>query len=77
MDFVRIEILNPKAGQLLDDLAALKLISIKREKSTDFRKFLSRLRNKAKGKFTEEIITREVELVRKKRYAGKTTKNSN
>ncbi len=73
MDFLRIEILNPKAGQLLDDLAALKLISIKREKPTDFYKFLNKLRIKSKGKFTEDLIAKEVEAVRKKRYARKTT----
>ena len=75
MDFLRIEILNPKAGQLLDDLAALKLISIKKEKPTDFYRFLKKLRTKSKGKFTEELIAEEVMAVRKKRYAGKTTKN--
>ena len=75
MDFLKIEILNPKASQLLDDLAAMKLISIKREEPTDFYKFLSKLRSKSKGKISEDVITDEVQLVRKKRYAGKKTKS--
>jgi hypothetical protein len=77
MDLLRIEILNPKASQLLDDLADLKLISIKREKSTDFYKFLSKLRSKAKAKITLDEITNEVEAVRKNRYAEKSSKNRN
>ncbi|MBK7966001.1 MAG: hypothetical protein IPK10_12450 [Bacteroidetes bacterium] len=77
MDLLRIEILNPKASQLLNDLADLKLISIKKEKSTDFYKFLNKLRTKSKGKISLEDISKEVDMVRKKRYAGKSTKNRN
>lgn len=77
MDLLRIEILNPKANQLLDELANLKLISIKREKPTDFYKFLGKLRAKSKAKITLDDITKEVDAVRKKRYAGKQSKNRN
>ena len=68
MDLLRIEILNPKASQLLEDLADLKLISIKKE-STDFSKFLSKFKAKSKGKISFDEITKEVETVRKRRYA--------
>ena len=77
MDLLRIEILNPKVNQLLEELADLNLISIKKEKSTDFYKFLTKLRTKSKGKISLEDITKEVETVRKKRYAGKATKGRN
>lgn len=77
MDLLRIEILDPKANRLLEDLADLKLISIKREKSTDFYKFLSKLRSKSKGKISLDAITEEVEAVRKKRYAQKSAKGRN
>ena len=50
MDLLRIEILNPKVNQLLEELAELNLISIKKEKSTGFYKFLAELRTKSKGK---------------------------
>ncbi len=74
MDLLRIEILNPKARQLLNGLVDLNLIAIKREKPTDFYKFLGKLRGKAKAKITLEQITKEVEVVRKKRYAEKSYK---
>lgn len=77
MDLLRIEILNPKANRLLEDLADLKLISIKKENSTNFNKFLSKLRTKSKGKISLETITEEVEAVRKKRYAKKSAKGRN
>ena len=76
MDLLRIEILNPKANQLLEDLADLKLISIKKEKTTDFTKFLSKLRAKAKSRISFDEISNEVEAVRKKRYSVRSAKNS-
>jgi hypothetical protein len=76
MDSLRIELLHPKASQLLDDLEDLNLISIKREKKTDFSKFLKKLRTKSKGKISDDIISKEVESVRVKRYASKKGKNN-
>ena len=67
MDSLRIELLHPRASQLLDDLEDLNLISIKREKKTDFSKFLSKIRTKSKGKLSLDDITKEVESVRVKR----------
>ena len=71
MDLLRIEILNPKVNQLLEDLADLKLISIKQEEQTDFSGFMKKLRSKSKKKITMNEITNEVEVVRKKRYGKK------
>jgi hypothetical protein len=67
MDSLRIELLHPKASQPLDDLEDLNLISIKREKKTDFSKFLSKIRTKSKRKLSLDEITKEVESVRVKR----------
>ena len=76
MDSLRIELLHPKASQLLDDLEDLNLITIKREKKTDFSKFLKKLRTKSKGKISQDIIDKEVASVRAKRYANKKEKNT-
>ncbi|MCC6288555.1 MAG: hypothetical protein IT249_11790 [Chitinophagaceae bacterium] len=67
---IEINILNPKAEKLLKDLADLKLISIKERNTDDFLKVANKLRRKAKNDPpTLEEITKEVELVRAKRYA--------
>ena len=67
----QIDILNPKAGKLLKDLAEMKLISITEMQSTDpFLTVVKRLRKKAAlNPPTLEEITRQVETVRAKRYA--------
>lgn len=66
---LQIEILNPKAKKLLKDLEELNLISIK---GTDngFLKIINKIRTKAQKKpISYSEITKEVELVRTKRYA--------
>jgi hypothetical protein len=69
---LQIDILNPKATRLLKDLADLNLISIRNEQENDFMKVVARLRKKVSSDSpTLEMITREVELVRAKRYAQK------
>ncbi len=69
---LQIDILNPKATKLLKDLADLNLISIRNEKDNEFLKVVSKLRKKASDDNPSlDIITKEVELVRKKRYAEK------
>ena len=69
---LQIDILNPKATKLLKDLADLNLISIRNEKDNEFLKVVSKLRKKASDDNpSHDIITKEVELVRKKRYAEK------
>ena len=68
MNTLRIDILNPKATRLLRDMEDLKLISIKETNKLSFTAVLKRLRSKSKSAPTLEEITREVELVRSKRY---------
>lgn len=67
MDTIRIEILNPKARKLLEELEALELIAIK-EDEKGFQEVLNRLRKKSKSAPSLEEITKEVEAVRAKRY---------
>jgi hypothetical protein len=69
---LQIDILNPKATRLLKDLAELNLISIRAEQESDFMKVVAKLRKKsASEQPTLDMITKEVELVRAKRYAEK------
>ena len=70
MEILRIEILNPKAKKLLQDLAALNLIRFKNkvDSMTAFNDLLTRLRSQADDPPSLDEITREVEAVRQKRY---------
>jgi hypothetical protein len=66
----RVDILNPKAEKLLQDLADLELITISQEMEDPFLSTVNTLREKAAPKPpTLEEITKEVEAVRTKRYA--------
>ena len=67
MATLSIEILNPKAKKLLQDLAELKLISISEGESNSFFDAIKKLRSKRSG-LTLDEITKEVEVVRTKRY---------
>lgn len=67
MQSVRIDILNPKAAKLLQDLADLKLISISESKNS-FSEVLAKLRSHSKSAPSLDDITKEVESVRTKRY---------
>ncbi len=69
MDTMRIDILNPKAAKLIKDLADLNLIAIRKPAEVDFADLVERLRSKAEIAPSLEEITKEVELVRAKRYA--------
>lgn len=71
MASLQVDILNPKAGKLLKDLADLNLISIRELKNGDsFLKIVKRIQAKAKNNPPSfEEITKEVESVRAKRYA--------
>lgn len=72
MKTYQIDLLNPKAARLLQDLADLKLISIKETKKQDFLDIVTKLRKKASSNApTLEEITKEVEMVRAGRYAKK------
>ena len=69
---IQIDILNPKATRLIKDLEDLNLISIKETPKDGFLRVVNRLRKKAAANspsITE--ITREVNIVRGKRYEEK------
>jgi hypothetical protein len=67
---LQIDILNPKAGKLLKDLADLKLIAIHKPTDDGFMTIVKKLRAKAKSNPPAlDEITEEVELVRAERYA--------
>ena len=71
MASLQVDILNPKAGKLLKDLADLNLISIREIKGNDgFLKIVKKIRANAKTN-TPSLgdITKEVESVRAKNYA--------
>ena len=69
MTMMRIELLNPKAAKLLKDLADLNLIAIQDTSKNGFATVLKNLRSKANSAPNLEVITKEVALVRSKRYA--------
>ena len=71
MKTYQIDVLNPKAVKLLQDLADLNLISI-RKTDENLSSVLTRLRKKASINTPSiDEITKEVELVREKRNASK------
>lgn len=67
----QVDILDPKADQLLKDLADMNLIAIKQTNSDGFMQVVERLRSKAELLQPPAIeeITQEVEAVRSERYA--------
>ena len=72
METLRIDIVNPKAKRIIKDLADLNLINIRDAKDAmkSFETLLKKLRSKGKGISLDEI-TKEVELVRSRRYGEK------
>lgn len=69
MESLKIEIVNPKAKRLINNLADMDFIRIKKEKvNSDFIELLSKLRKHSDNAPTLDDITKEVELVRKSRY---------
>ena len=72
MKTYQVDLLNPKAARLLQDLADLNLISIKETKKQDFLDIVRKLRKKASSNAPSlEEITKDVEKVRADRYAKK------
>jgi hypothetical protein len=67
METIQVDILNPKAKKLINDLADLDLISIQSASSQDFSDVLKRLRSHADVPPGPEEINHEVEAVRSKR----------
>jgi hypothetical protein len=71
MKTYQIDILNPKAIKLLQDLADLDLISFKPAEES-LQNVIEKLRKKASANPPNlDEITKEVESVRSKRYASK------
>jgi hypothetical protein len=68
MDSLKIEIINPKAVKLLQNLADLNLITIKKNTSENsFAAILKKLKAKSKSAPTLDEISEEVDVVRSKR----------
>lgn len=69
MTVFKIELIDPRARVLLEDLAKMNLIRIEEEEDPTQRlsALLSKLRSKAEEAPTIEEITSEVELVRDQR----------
>lgn len=71
METLRIDIVNPKAKKIIKDLADLNLINIRdTDPIKSFQELLNKLRSKTEAISLDEI-TKEVELVRAKRYGKK------
>ena len=70
MSTVNVEILNPKAKKLLQDMEDLKLISIKGPSDNPFLAVIKRIRSR-NAKLSLSEISKEVEIVRAKRYGKK------
>ena len=66
MDSIRIEIINPKARKLLQNLAELKLIRISDSTNikTELKNLLKKLRSKSNEALSLEEIQDEVKAVR-------------
>ena len=71
MNTIQVNILNPKADIILKDMEKQNLISIKRTSDKNLRSVLNNLRSNAKNAPSLKEITKEVELVRTKRYVIK------
>lgn len=71
MQTYQVNILNPKAAKLLQDLADLNLISIKQTSEDHFLEVIDKLRsNAAENPPSLDDITKEVETVRANRYGN-------
>ena len=73
MEALSVEIINPKAKMLLQNLAAMNLIQIKNQPSLT--SMLATLRRNEDQIPSSEEITQEVELVRQARYDRKKQNN--
>jgi hypothetical protein len=69
MESLRIEIVNPKAKDIIKNLADMDLIRIKKDKiKNEFAELLAKLRRNSDQVPSLEEISKEVESVRKARY---------
>ena len=68
MKTIEVTILNPKAEVILKDMVKKKLITIQKPSKSTLQSVLNKLRSNAKNAPSLKEITKEVELVRAKRY---------
>jgi hypothetical protein len=71
MEALKIEILNPKALQLIKGMQDLKLIKVSEEPVSALKLFLKKMRRNSSSAPGLVEITKIVEDVRAKRYAKK------
>ena len=69
MKTIEVNILNPKANVILKDMVKKNWIAIQKPSKSSLQSVLNNLRSKAKTAPSLKEITKEVELVRAKRYA--------
>lgn len=71
MEALKIEIINPKALQLIKGMQDLNLIKVTNEPVSALKAYLKKMRSKSSTAPSLEEITKIVESVRAKRYAKK------
>jgi hypothetical protein len=71
MEALKIEVLNPKALELIKGMEDLKLIKVTAERKDDFQQYLKKMRSKSKSAPNLKEITKVVDQVRSERYAKK------
>lgn len=71
MEALKIEILNPKALQLIKGMQDLKLIKVTDEPISALKDYLKKMRRNSASAPSLDEITKIVEVVRAKRYAKK------
>ena len=71
MEALKIEILNPKAMQLIKGMQELKLIKVSDEPVSRLKAYLKKMRSQSGIAPGLEEITKVVEEVRAKRYVKK------
>ena len=71
MEALKIEILNPKALQLIKGMQDLKLIKVSDDPASALKTYLKRMRRNSATSPSLDEITKIVEDVRAKRYVKK------
>lgn len=71
MEALKIEILNPKALQLIKGMQDLKLIKVSEVPVSTLKTYLKKMRSNSSSAPGLEEITNNVEAVRAKRHAKK------
>ena len=71
MEALKIEILNPKALQLIKGMQDLNLIKVTNEPVSELQSYLKKMRKNAASAPSIDEITEIVQEVRAERYANK------